>query len=231
VDDKCEWNSCQQPIYGGHKFCYYHRKIFNGLLSIEDRSIYLRSAVEKEYAEKTDVKDCDIEKQYSILKTPAAVEIIKLSLHIICKKTKLPRRYFFSDVHLLVLFYLRLPESIQDYRKFIQYHAIRFVGILYNQYLKEKKYSKNEIQLNRNVVNLLNPELEIIKEQQEHLNRRAIYVAKKQMTKIERKVFNLLERGEGETFISNKLRLSKPRITKLKQRAFKRVEYFIGAYG
>jgi hypothetical protein len=73
------------------------------------------------------------------------------------------------------------------------------------------------------VCNYLDPESEVIKEQEEHIRARAFYAGKKLMTKIERKVFNLLERGDDEVAVSNKLRISRQRVNKLKHKASEKV--------
>jgi hypothetical protein len=228
---QCKWNSCQQHAYGDDEYCYYHKKVIKGFLHLEDRNIYLNSEIEKEYAKKTDEKNYDIKQQSKVLNNPVVVEIIKLSLYMLCKKTKLPRKYFISDVNLLALFDLTIPDIIYDRKKFIQYNAIRFIGIIYRQYKKELSCKRFEISLNNNNVSQIDSESEIIKEQEEHLKQRAFYISKKQMTKIERKVFVLLEKREQETTIANKLHISKPRVSKLKQRAFKRVRELMKLYG
>lgn len=227
----CTHNSCQQQAYGGHTLCYYHRKVAKGLLKVEDRPSYLHSDAEVKFATMTDRKDTDVCTLHKTMETPTSIEIIKLTLYILANQTKQQVSYFKGDVYIaLMILYLFDMPVCKTQRDFIQYNAIRISKDLLKRYNKETMHQGKEVSFNAARLQSPSPEEEVIKEQEDHLKYRAFYFAKKMMTRIERKVFSLLEKGEDETFVSNKLHLSRQRVNRLKQKAYLKVRKLMVEY-
>jgi hypothetical protein len=69
----------------------------------------------------------------------------------------------------------------------------------------------------------LNPEECTIEMQEDFKMSHAIQHAKKEMTRQESKVFRFLERGNSQSFVSNRLGINRARVTRLKQSACSKV--------
>lgn len=217
---KCEHNSCDQPVYGAHTLCYFHRKMEKGLFKKEDRSVYLRSKVEETYAKCTDKMHVSIEERLCKIYSPAAKLVHKYVSFNLYKQFKLSPKEMFSDINILIMLDSNFPpESLEKY-------AQKLVGNLKDYYKSSTKYKKYETPLEcaMSLECAYTPESILIKEEEDQLQAKSEYIAYKIMTNMERKVCKFLRKGDSEQTISYRLCVSKQRVNTLKQRAICKIK-------